>query len=143
MGKITRKIIRLENASAQALVEFALVLPIMIMIILGAMDIGRLFFLKMSLVNAAREGANYLAFYPEDIDNGYADTFTVISEEGSNSFVTLTEADVSYSGCCTRGLPVEVTVTRTVDLIFDGVLQSLGLIGGPVQLTGTVSMVVQ
>ena len=132
-----------KKLSAQALVEFALVLPIVILIVLGAMDIGRLFFLKMSLVNAAREGANYLAFYPEDKDNGFAGTLTIISEEGSNSFMTLTEPDVSFIGCCTRGLPVEVTVTKTIDLILDSVLQSLGLIGGPVQLTGTVSMVVQ
>ena len=129
--------------SAQALIEFALVLPIVLMIVLGAIDFGRLFFLKMSLVNAAREGANYLAFFPEDADDGYVDTFSAISDEGNNSFLTLTEADVTYTGCCTRGQPVEVSVTQSVDLILEGILTTLGIIGGPLQLTGIVSMVVQ
>jgi len=127
---------------AQALIELALVLPIVLLIILGAMDIGRMFFLKMSLVNAAREGSNYLALYPEDSENVY----DVIKAEGENTFLNLTIDpldDVSISGCCTHGLPVEVTVTKSIDLIFDSVLQAFGLIGGPVQLTGVVSMVVQ
>ena len=113
------------------------------MIVLGAIDFGRLFFLKMSLVNAAREGANYLAFFPEDADDGYVNTFTVISEEVNNSLLTLSEGDVSYTGCCTRGLPVEVSITQSIDLIFDSFLQAFGLISGPVQLTGIISMVVQ
>ena len=139
-GKI---LIKHDVLSAQSLIEFALVLPIVLLLVLGAMDIGRLFFLKMSLVNAAREGANFLALFPEDADNGFVDTFTVISEEGNNSFLSLSEGDVTYTGCCTHGLPIEVSVTQSIDLIFDGFLQTVGLMGGPIQLTGAVSMVVQ
>jgi uncharacterized protein (UPF0333 family) len=141
--KIDRKHKRLKISSAQALIEFALLLPIMLLLVLGAMDFGRMFFLKMSLINAAREGANYLAFFPEDAEDGFINTFNVITEEGNNAHLTITESDVTYTDCCTHGMPVEVTITKSIDLIYDSILQSLGVIGGPIQLTGTVKMVIQ
>ena len=128
---------------AQALVEYALMLPLLLLLVLGVMDFGRMFYTKMILTNAAREGANYLAYFPEDADNGYVDTFAAIYDEANSSNVEVINTDVAYSGCCTRGLPVEVTITKIMDLIFDNVLQSFGLLGGPVQLTSTVKMMVQ
>jgi hypothetical protein len=143
IGKTKYNQLKYGNPPAQALVEFALVLPLLLLFILGTMDLGRMFFTKMVLTNAAREGANYLAYIPEDANNGYVDTFAAISDEARNSNVEIIDTDVTYSGCCTRGLPVEVTITKIVDLIFDNILQSLGLLGGPVQLTSTVKMMVQ
>ena len=131
------------NPKAQAALEFALVLPILLLLILGVMDFGRLFYTKMILTNAAREGANYLAYFPEDANNEYTDTFAAIYDEANSSNIEVINTDVTYSGCCTRGLPVEVTISKIVDLIFDNTLQSLGLLGGPVQLTSTVKMMVQ
>ena len=128
---------------AQALVEFALLLPILLLLVMGAMDFGRMFYTKMILTNAAREGANYLAYFPEDADNGYVDTFAAIYDDAKSSNVEVIDTDVTYSDCCTRGLPVEVTITKIVDLVFDNILQSFGLLGGPVQLTSTVKMMVQ
>ena len=128
---------------AQAVIEYALVLPCLLLLTLGAMDFGRMFYTKMVLTNAAREGANYLAYSPEDANNGYVETFAAIYDEGLSSNVEVINTDVTYSGCCTRGLPVEVTITKVVDLVFDNILQSFGLLGGPVQLTSTVKMRVQ
>jgi len=133
-----------ESPPAQALVEYALVLPILLLLILGTMDLGRMFYTKMILTNAAREGANYLAYYPEDADNGFVDTFAAIDGEANSSQVEIVDTDVTYNtDCCTRGLPVEVTITKMVDLIFDNFLQTFGLLGGPVQLSSTVKMMVQ
>ena len=47
-----------------ALVEFALVLPVMTMLILGMVSGGRLYDHKMNLTFAAREGARYWASNP-------------------------------------------------------------------------------
>ena len=143
MEKTKHNQLKYGSPPAQALVEYALVLPLLLLLVLGAMDLGRMFYTKMILTNAAREGANYLAYFPEDADNGYVDTFAAIYDEANSSNFEVVEADVTYSGCCTRGLPVEVTITKIVDLIFDNVLQSFGLLGGPVQLTSTVKMMVQ
>jgi PKD repeat protein len=43
----------------QSLVEFALILPVMLLIILGGLDFGRIFLGWVSLNNTARVGANY------------------------------------------------------------------------------------
>ena len=45
----------------QTLVEFALVLPLFLLILLLALDFGRIFLGWVSLSNAARIGANYAA----------------------------------------------------------------------------------
>jgi Flp pilus assembly protein TadG len=48
---------RRNSERAQALVEFALLLPILAMITLGAVDLGRVYFAYTTITNAAREGA--------------------------------------------------------------------------------------
>jgi Flp pilus assembly protein TadG len=53
--KVLKKIRKLEKG--QALVEFALVLPLLIMLVCGIMDFGWLFYNVLSLQNACREGA--------------------------------------------------------------------------------------
>lgn len=131
--------------NGQSLVEFALVLPLLLVLILGAMDIGRMFYTKMVLTNAAREGANYLAYYPEtEQDESFAGTYAAILNEGDSSNVEIIiEEDVSILNCCTVGSQVGVSITKTEDLVLGNVLQALGLIPGPITLTGTVWMVVQ
>jgi len=41
----------------QSLVEFALILPVLLLLVLGAMDLGRAYFTSISLENAVKEGA--------------------------------------------------------------------------------------
>jgi hypothetical protein len=47
------------------MVEFALVLPLLALLLLLALDFGRVFFGWVGLQNAARIGASYAAMYPE------------------------------------------------------------------------------
>ena len=48
------------------MVEFVLVLPVMLLILLIAVDFGRLFFTYIAVNNAAREAANYAATHASD-----------------------------------------------------------------------------
>ena len=52
--------------SAQAVVEFAIILPIFLFLLLMAVDFGRMFFTYVQVSNAAREAANYGAVQPTD-----------------------------------------------------------------------------
>jgi hypothetical protein len=47
------------------MVEFALVLPLLLLLLCGALDFGRVFFAWVQLANAARVGANYAASNPD------------------------------------------------------------------------------
>ena len=132
-----------NSLRAQALVEFALLLPILLVLILGAMDLGRIFYVKTVLTNAAREGANTLSRYPTDNTTGYNRTLAAIQAEGNSSGVTIADGEVTYTGCCTIGSPVGVTIEKDVNLVFDGFLDAVGIIDGPVRISSSVTMVVQ
>ena len=49
-----------EGAAA---VEFALVLPVLVFLVLGGMDLGHRFYMQHLITNASREGARYAAKY--------------------------------------------------------------------------------
>ena len=48
-----------DGRNGQAIVEFALVLPIFVLLVFGAIEFGRAYYDLHLLTNAAREGARY------------------------------------------------------------------------------------
>ena len=61
-----RVLSRDHRSLGQSVVEFALVVPVFILLLLMAVDFGRLFFSYVQVTNAAREGAAYAAAAPTD-----------------------------------------------------------------------------
>jgi hypothetical protein len=55
---------RRRRSAGQSLTELALVLPVILLIVLVAIDFGRVFFGYVTLTNATRIGANYAASHP-------------------------------------------------------------------------------
>lgn len=56
--------LRAPRSKGQSLVEFAIVLPVVLLILLVTIDVGRLYYGWVNLQNAARIGANYAALHP-------------------------------------------------------------------------------
>ena len=56
-----------RSRRGQNLVEFSLVLPIMIIVMLGIAEFGLIYFTRASVENATREGARYAAIHPTDV----------------------------------------------------------------------------
>jgi len=54
-----------ESEIGQSLVEVALVLPILLVILSGLVDLGRVYFTFVALEDAAAEGALYLSLFPD------------------------------------------------------------------------------
>lgn len=52
-----------RRRGGQALVESALLFPIVMLLVLGSADLGRVFYYGIALTNAAREGARHGTFY--------------------------------------------------------------------------------
>jgi hypothetical protein len=52
-----------DDERGQGLVEFALVLPIFLLVIFGIIDIGRVIWATDNITNAAREGARYASIH--------------------------------------------------------------------------------
>ena len=63
---------RRKRSRGQGLVEFALALPLLLLVLLIALDGGRLFYGYISLHNATRIAANYAAIHPDDWPAGTA-----------------------------------------------------------------------
>jgi TadE-like protein len=59
MSKLSRKLQSIKLENAQAMVEFALVFPIVLLITYGLIEFGRMIFIYASVTSAAREGARY------------------------------------------------------------------------------------
>lgn len=57
--KTTTHIKQPNRENAQGMVEFALILPVLLLIVLGLIETGRLIFIYSSVTNAAREAARY------------------------------------------------------------------------------------
>jgi hypothetical protein len=61
---------RNSRRRGQTVVEFALVAPVLILLMLMAIDVGRVFLGWVALNNASRVGANYAAGHPNDASWG-------------------------------------------------------------------------
>lgn len=55
-----------QDEKAQALVEMALVLPILIMLVFGIVEFGRIYSTQIIVANSAREGARHAALGSDD-----------------------------------------------------------------------------
>jgi len=58
----------MKNERGQALVELAFVLPILLMLVFGITEFGRIFGTQLILSNIAREGARYAAVGASDTE---------------------------------------------------------------------------
>lgn len=57
-----------DNERGQTLVEFALIIPIVLLLMLGLFDLGRVVFINNSLSDGARHGARHAATDPRAAD---------------------------------------------------------------------------
>lgn len=58
----------LHNKKGQSIVETALVLPIILLVVFGIIDFGRIFNAQIILSNSAREGSRYAALGKTDAE---------------------------------------------------------------------------
>lgn len=131
--------------AGQALVEFALVLPVMILILLVAIDFGRLFFSYVQITNAAREGAAYGISSPNDssgIDARARQETNVQSQsQGSAGAITVTTT-CSPEACATaQTSATRNVVTVTVSQPFTFLTPVIGGVVGTLTLKSSASSV--
>src|SRR5438128_819847 len=73
-----------HSEKGQALVEMALILPILVMLAMLTLDVGRVFTGYIALVNSAREGAIYASLNPYDPNlSGHVRTAVINELDGT------------------------------------------------------------
>jgi Flp pilus assembly protein TadG len=131
-----------HSGSGQALVEFALVLPILVLIILGLFDAGRAVINYTTLTNAARVGAR-VAIVNQSNDSTCTTikTFKCAAAEQTTGMgiqpasiadVVITGNDCAVVGNC------DVTVSLTYP--YQAITPVVGSLIGPVTLTASETM---
>ena len=109
----SRQLLRPESKLQRgaAAVEFALVAPLLLLLILGMIDWGWHMFVSQVMTNAAREGARAGSLWPDDPDQAIADaqqtTINYINSAGLSSGVADIQPSLVASGV---GNGVQVSV---------------------------------
>jgi Flp pilus assembly protein TadG len=141
----TRTMILLKGIGGRdeggAAVEFALVLPVLLMLTFGAIEFGRMLWTQSMLAHAAAEGARYAmvrgAGSPEEA------TEATIAEHLKEQMTRLNSPEfeilVDWTPDNRRGDTVTVTLIHDYDFAVGGFLP---LPVGPIQLTGSASTLI-
>ncbi|MGR0158900.1 TadE/TadG family type IV pilus assembly protein [Paenarthrobacter nitroguajacolicus] len=90
-------------------VEFALVLPIFLLLVLGIFEFGRAFNIQISLSEAAREAARYAAIHQSE--SGYSVGDAQASGVAAAPSVDLDPGDITITSSGTSPCNVEVTIS--------------------------------
>jgi Flp pilus assembly protein TadG len=154
---------RRNKSAGQSLVEFALILPVFLVLTLGVVDGARIFSAYIAITNGAREGALYAAS-GTNYSKWCSTTSTVACPAGYTSGNQSTDPDnIAYrvqqeangltqsalilsapacdNGTCNSS-STKVTVTVNYSMTLFVPLIS-AIMGKPVQMTATTSAVIQ
>lgn len=93
-----------RDPRGQSLVEFAIVIPIFILVLLGLFDIGRAVWNYSTVANAAREATRVAV-----VNQNPAAVRDAAKQAGAG--LGLTDADISLTECFTQECLYSVTVT--------------------------------
>lgn len=113
---------RLRQEQGVSLVEFALILPLFLLLLLGMVDLGQGFNRYLGMLNATREGAMWLSRHPTDIPGMEARIAGELQQSGllrENIRVTRTPQKGAYAS----GDLVQVTLEYQYALLFGAITQ--------------------
>ena len=97
---------RAKRRRGQSMVELALALPVLLLLLLGTIDIGRVFIDYIEMRNGAFEGARYGSVIPTD-------TAGIKSAVMSHGVPSDTKITVTINGSVAIGATTTVTVVAT------------------------------
>jgi Flp pilus assembly protein TadG len=112
---------KIGNQKGAALVEFAIVLPLLLMLVFGMIEFSIMFYDKAVITNASREGARAGIVYdfPARISTG--DIETIVGNYCSGRLITFgstNQETTNVSGpCINAGDTIIVTVTYPYDFL--------------------------
>jgi Flp pilus assembly protein TadG len=142
MRRFLKRLLKLgRRQEGVAAVEFAIILPVLVLLILGGMDLGDMYFIQHVITNASREGARYAA--------KYTGTSTLPTSGQISNYVTsnlnyqsLNLNNLNVSASYTGSSPDEIVTVTVKANKYWWVLGSLGL-PDPKTLTAQTAMTVE
>jgi Flp pilus assembly protein TadG len=144
----------LRDRRGNSIVEFGLAMPILCLLLIGMLDLGKFGLQKMSLLHGAREGAQYgiLAYSESTNINSTAVAATGLSGvTGSNNVFCecVSGTTVSCGTTCAGGATLKRYITVTTTKSFSSVLGTsslnfgtLGSFTPPSSISASITMIV-
>jgi Flp pilus assembly protein TadG len=133
---------KIKNQKGAAMVEFAIVMPLLLMLVFGMVEFSIMFYDQAVITNASREGARAGIVYsfPNRISAG--EITTTVGTYSSGRLITFggsNQASTSVSGQCNNaGDAITVSVTYPYNfLIIPNLIQGLT---GPINLSAVTVM---
>jgi Flp pilus assembly protein TadG len=143
---VVGKLSALRNRRGQALAEFALVLPLVLLFIAGIVEMGRAWNIKQAVTDAAREGARYTVVQDDAITTTdqvkakIEERLSLASIDTAGATITFSSADpdcAAIADCFHKetayGKEMTVSVSTPFKMGLIGAL--LGWAGAPSQVT--------
>lgn len=134
---------RHDRHLGQAIVEFALAIPVFVLLVFGLLDVGRLVYINNAVAQAAREAARWGSVQSRSQD---ATSRATIADEAIRSLaavpaptatVTCEESGVTGAGCQSGDFLV-VNVESQVQML----TPVIGQLVGPMTLSSTARVVI-
>jgi Flp pilus assembly protein TadG len=113
-------------------VEFALMLPLLVIFLVGIVEFGHIWYLKHTLNNASREGARYGVRNSDNLGN----LETVVKNSLTSAYfekydvLVAVDPDPSTPGSTGDPLTVELTARQNVSILIGPLLELAGYGGG-------------
>jgi Flp pilus assembly protein TadG len=113
-----------DSDRGAAAVEFAILLPLLLMLVLGTIEFGRAYNAQITLTNAARDGVRVMA-----IANDPTGAKTAAKSAAASVSTTIATSDITLSSdACSTGTQVTLTIRYNLSTITG--------IAGPFPMTG-------
>ena len=131
------------NTKGQALVEFALILPIFVLLLLGIFDFGRAIYAYNTVLNASREGARHAI-----VDQTAANVRGAAAQHAVALGIDPADVDVDYrtaaapnaTGSCNGSVGTQTVVGCTavvrVEYRYDAATPLIGNLVGQITVAG-------
>lgn len=101
----------------QSLVELALLLPLLALLLLGTIDLGRAFFAHQRLIGAVREGALFGIRYPAYLTATSTNPLNSNSADPNNVVYRVRQEGAGSDGTTDPNLTVAVTANSSSDVL--------------------------
>lgn len=144
---------RRDRARGQTLTEFALILPVLLLALMGVLDFGRAVFAYNAISNAAREGGRTAIVNqtPAEIRARAIAQATSLGIDPSSSScppagtsgVCIEYKDATLSGPCTGVSNLGCVAEITVKYSFNPITPIIGRVLGPFAMSSKTSQVIE
>jgi Flp pilus assembly protein TadG len=125
----------------QALVELALLIPVLMVLAIGALDFGMAFYVKIVTENSAREGAYYMVYNTDHkASPPYDEAKSVVQAEAGSYGVDILTDEITVECApldCPSGSTAKVRVEHHMDLLVKVIFH------GPITVSSEARMLIQ